>query len=143
MAGIAIAAIVAAIILIVAIIVVVLLDAPFLKAKIDERKFAKEQDVLENSKIKKENRKVIFCDTKDLANEYISQRIKESKPVSKEELLEIEQAIKDKPYILANQDGTKIGDYEAIKAERLDETVDSLLRENDGMIIFEWGVRWK
>lgn len=137
MAGIAIAAIVAAIILIVGITVVVLLDAPFLKAKIDERKFAKEQDVLENSKIKKENRKVIFCDTKDLENEFISQRIKENKPVSKEELLEIEQAIKDKPYILANQDGTKIGDYEAIKAERLDETVDSLLRENDGMIIFE------
>lgn len=72
-----------------------------------------------------------------MANEYISQRIKESKPVSKEELLEIEKAIKDKPYILANKDGSKVGDYEAIKAEKVDETVENLLKENDGIIIFE------
>lgn len=137
MSGVLIALIVAAVIAIVAVIVVLVLDAPFLKSKIDERKFAKEQDVYEDSKTRKQNREVVFCDTQDLANEYISQRIKESKPVSKEELLEIEKAIKDKPYILANKDGSKVGDYEAIKAEKVDETVENLLKENDGIIIFE------
>lgn len=137
MSGVLIALIVSAVITIVAVIVVLVLDAPFLKSKIDERKFAKEQDVYEDSKTRKQNREVVFCDTQDLANEYISQRIKESKPVSKEELLEIEKAIKDKPYILANKDGSKVGDYEAIKAEKVDETVETLLKENDGIIIFE------
>lgn len=137
MSGVLIALIVSAVIAIVAVIVVLVLDAPFLKSKIDERKFAKEQDVYEDSKTRKQNREVVFCDTQDLANEYISQRIKESKPVSKEELLEIEKAIKDKPYILANKDGSKVGDYEAIKAEKVDETVETLLKENDGIIIFE------
>ena len=137
MSGVLIALIVAAVIAIVAVIVVLVLDAPFLKSKIDERKFAKEQDVYEDSKTRKQNREVVFCDTQDLANEYISQRIKESKPVSKEELLEIEKAIKDKPYILANKDGSKVGDYEAIKADKVDETVENLLKENDGIIIFE------
>ena len=136
MSGILIA-LVAAVIAIVVVIVVLVLDAPFLKSKIDERKFAKEQDVYEDSKTRKQNREVVFCDTQDLANEYISQRIKESKPVSKEELLEIEKAIKDKPYILANKDGSKVSDYEAIKAEKVDETVENLLKENDGIIIFE------
>lgn len=132
-----IALIVAAIIAVVAIIVILILDAPFLKSKIDERKFAKEQDIYEDSKTKKANRQVVFCDTKDLANEYIRQRIKESKPISKEELLEIEKAIQDKPYVLANKDGDRVGDYEAIKAEETDETVASLLKENDGIIIFD------
>ncbi len=132
-----IALIVVAILAVVAIIVVLILDAPFLKSKIDERKFAKDQDVYENSKTRKENRQVVFCDTKDLANEYISQRIKESKPVSAEEMLEIEKAIQDKPYILANKDGDRVGDYEAIKAEETDDTVASLLKENDGIIIFD------
>ena len=72
-----------------------------------------------------------------MANEYINQRIKESKPVSVEEMLEIEKAIQDKPYILANKDGERIGDYEAIKAEETDDTVASLLKENDGIIIFD------
>ncbi len=132
-----IALIAAIVVVVVAIVVVLILDAPFLKAKIEERKFAKEQDVYEDSKTRKANRQVVFCDTKDLANQYINQKIKESQPVSREDLLEIEKAIKEKPYILANKDEDEVGDYEAIQAETVDKKVENLLKENDGIIIFE------
>lgn len=85
---------------------------------------------------KKKEGEVIFVDKRKILEEVIREKVKNAQRIKLEEL---EEECETEPYVTAiyNPDTEEISDIITIKTDRVDEKIDELLWDSDGIIIFD------
>ena len=86
----------------------------------------------------KENKrhKVAILETSTIVDEAMRSKIKEANSFSMDELM---RYCNEKPYVAVDvdKDTGELSDYEAIKPEEVEDGLETLLRERDGIILIE------
>ena len=87
-------------------------------------------------KEKKEHEKIVFADTEEVINDYLKEKIKETEPISMEEL---EKMCEDKPYVAAyyDEETDELRDVEAFKPEDIDTKAKQYMEGSDGIIVVD------
>ena len=87
-------------------------------------------------KEKKEHEKIVFADTEEVINDYLKEKIKETEPISMEEL---EKMCEDKPYVAAyyDEETDELRDVEAFKPEDIDTKAKQYMEDSDGIIVVD------
>lgn len=83
----------------------------------------------------KKKHKVAFADTRMIADDYLKNKANDSKEISMEDL---ERICNEASYVSAivDEEGN-IDEFEGIKVKETDSQVKKLIKEKEGMIIFE------
>ena len=113
-----------AVIKIIVVILIPLLSAIWLKNKISEK--------MAKNKV----HKVAFVDTREVVDEYLNDQINDLQGISMDDL---EKMCEKTPYVTVNVDdeGETLTDFEGLKANEIESKVKTLLKNEEGMVIFE------
>jgi altronate dehydratase len=82
----------------------------------------------------REKHKVAFADTREIVNDYISQKVDEAEEISMDDL---EKMCAKTPYVAAIVDDEtgEITDFEGIKANATDASFKARMKQQKGMVI--------
>lgn len=80
------------------------------------------------------NHKVVFIDTHRVMEDYLKENIQASKSYS---LKDLAKMCDEKPYVMADVDKIdyELSDFGAFKSESVEDKVEMLLDENDGLLL--------
>lgn len=84
----------------------------------------------------KKKSKVAFGETRKIVDEYAKKILANAPSITMDEL---EQYCEDTPYFVIDYDSNtdEVSDYTSIKTDGVDERVDELMYDNDGVVLFE------
>ena len=89
---------------------------------------------IKNRIAKNKGKKVVFADVKELIDDDVKEKIKNSKTMS---LKELESLCDETPYVSAiyDEENDTVYDYEGFQEKSKDAQFEEKMKENDGMII--------
>lgn len=85
---------------------------------------------------RKKKSKVAFGETRKIVDEYAKEILSNAPTMTMDEL---EQYCEDTPYFVIDYDPNtdEVSDYTTIKTDGVDERVDELMYDNNGVVLFE------
>lgn len=94
------------------------------------------KELLEKHKKRKKDSQVVFGKTYKIVKEHAKEMLDQAPSMT---MAELEQLADESPYIIFNYDkeNDEMDDFTIIQAENVDDKVEELFDENDGIVLFD------